>query len=129
MKDLPGLLPDSGQSAFSYVVSGFTVVEFHGEIDVATGPGVRPHLDAATALPGARLIVDLGPATFIDCSALALLCRARRRVRARDGTMAVVCTNPWHLRILRGAGLGDSFRVVGTVADALIGWIPHQPLS
>jgi anti-sigma B factor antagonist len=119
VKDMPGVLPESGRSAHSYTADGATVVEFRGEIDLGTATEVRLHIDAATALPGARLIVDLRPAEFIDCTTFGLLCRARRRVHDRDGSMVLVCVWSWHLKLLRVARLRDHFRVVGTMAEAL----------
>ncbi|GAA1352732.1 anti-sigma factor antagonist [Streptomyces beijiangensis] len=118
VKDMPGVLPDSGRSAHSYSENGSTVVSFRGEIDLATAPAVRLHIDAATALPGARLIVDLRPAEFIDCAALSVLCRASRRLRDRQGAMVLVCAWSWHLRLLQAAGLGDCFRVAASMEDA-----------
>jgi anti-sigma B factor antagonist len=120
LKNMPGVLPESGRSAHSYTVAGPTVVvEFRGEIDLGTAPEVRLHIDAASALPEARLIVDLRPAEFLDCTAFGLLCWARRRVRDRGGGMVLICVWAWHLRLLRIAGLRDSFRVVGTMDEAM----------
>ncbi|MET9365298.1 STAS domain-containing protein [Streptomyces sp. NPDC006632] len=103
----------------SYFVYGITVVEIHGTIDLSTVPGIRVHIDAATAPHGAQVIVDLRPVEFLDCSALTLLCRARRRVLERDGRLALVCVRPWHLRILEVAGLRELFRPLATVQDAV----------
>jgi anti-sigma B factor antagonist len=83
---------------------GITVVEFHGAIDLKNVPEVQAHTDAATARRGARVVVDLRPVEFLDCTALGLLCRARRRTLEHRGHLALVCVRPWHLRILKAAG-------------------------
>jgi anti-sigma B factor antagonist len=114
----PGALLPPCPNVRTHVVSGFTVVEFHGDIDVATAPGVRTHLDAATSPARSQVIVDLRPVTFFDCSALSLIHRARRRVLEQGGSMALVCTSPWHLRLLEVVGLSAALRPVATVEDA-----------
>ncbi|MFF4183663.1 anti-sigma factor antagonist [Streptomyces sp. NPDC001691] len=114
----PGLLPDRCCNARTYLMQGFTVVEVHGTVDLATAPGVQVHLDAATQPAGARVIVDLRPVEFFDCAVLTLLSRAYRRVRDRKGHLGVVCARPWHLRILRAGGLDALFRSAATVEEA-----------
>ncbi|MCX4548531.1 STAS domain-containing protein [Streptomyces sp. NBC_01387] len=114
--DMSGALPEPGPCARSYTVGPFTVVEFRGEVDLVSADCIRVHTDAATAHRGARVIVDLRPATFIDCAALGLLCRARRRALDRGGSIDLVCTRPLHLRMLRVTGLDSYFRSSATVA-------------
>ncbi|GAA1361509.1 STAS domain-containing protein [Streptomyces beijiangensis] len=111
--------PCSTPTARTYVLGTATVVELRGSLDLATAPGVRAHLDAAAAPPGARVIVDLRPAEFFDCITLGLLCRARRRTLESDGHLNVVCTRPWHLRILTAVGLDTALRPVATLGHAL----------
>ncbi|WP_367319116.1 anti-sigma factor antagonist [Streptomyces sp. HUAS ZL42] len=84
---------------------GFTVLEFHGEIDIASSVEIVPHLDAATAAPGPRVVIDLTRVQFFDCSGLRLLYRARSRVLNHDGQLLLVCTHPLTLRVLRVTGL------------------------
>ncbi|MGW7067261.1 STAS domain-containing protein [Streptomyces sp. NPDC054855] len=115
----PPRLPHPSRCARSYRQRGFTVVEFYGAIDVSSAPGVQVHTDAATAAPYARVIVDLRPVEFFDCSALSLLCRTRRRALELDGYLGLVCTRPWHLRILEVAGLDVLFKPFSTLEDAL----------
>jgi anti-sigma B factor antagonist len=116
----PGEASAPCRHARSYLHHGVTVVEFHGAIDLATVPEVRAHTDAATARQGARVIVDLRPADFLDCTALGLLVRARRRALERGGHLALACARPWHVRILKAAGLGELFGPLATtVQDAL----------
>lgn len=112
-------LPPPYHHTRSYFDRGFTVIEVHGTIDLSTAPEVRTHIDAVTSSQGAQAIVDLRPVEFLDCSALSLLCRARRRVLERDGQLGLVCARPWHLRILQTAGLSSVFRPVATVEEAL----------
>ncbi|MCX4724117.1 STAS domain-containing protein [Streptomyces sp. NPDC090052] len=107
----------SGPAARSYTAGRFTVVELRGEIDLLAAGHIRECTDAATAPQGARVIVDLRPATFIDCAALGLLCRARRRVLDRGGSIDLVCTRALHLRMLRVTGLAGYFPSSPTVAE------------
>ncbi|MEV7405502.1 anti-sigma factor antagonist [Streptomyces sp. NPDC091267] len=116
---LPGVLPVRCSSARTYVRGTATVVELRGSLDLATAPAVRAHLDAAAAPPGARVVVDLRPADFFDCITLGLLCRARRRTLGSGGCLSVVCTRPWHLRILEATGLGTALRPAPTLEHAL----------
>ncbi|KOU52309.1 STAS domain-containing protein [Streptomyces sp. WM6378] len=115
--------PAAQGSAHTYTLDGYTVVELHGELDLCSVPAVREQLDAATSTAGARVIVDLRPALFLDCSTLALICRARRRALHTGGTIGLVCTHPWHLRILQAAGLCTVLRPVATVQEAMA----HEP--
>ncbi|MET9731091.1 anti-sigma factor antagonist [Streptomyces sp. NPDC006458] len=84
---------------------GHTVLEFRGEIDIAAAAEILPHLDAATARPGARVVLDLGRVEFFDCSGLRLLARARSRVLEGGGQVRLVCTHPLTLRVLRVTGM------------------------
>lgn len=109
--------PGPGPVVRSYTAGRFTVVELRGEIDLLAAGDIRECTDAATAPRGARVIVDLRPATFIDCAALGLLCRARRRVLDRGGSIDLVCTRALHLRMLRVTGLARYFPSSPTVAE------------
>ncbi|MEU5893916.1 STAS domain-containing protein [Streptomyces sp. NPDC047461] len=100
-------------------VSGVTVVEFHGEIDIATAQQILPDLDAATAAPGQTVVIDLTPVEFFDCYGLRLLCHAERRVRERSGWLLLVCLHPMILRILHAGNLIGRFSPLAALAEAL----------
>ncbi|MFI7308531.1 STAS domain-containing protein [Streptomyces hygroscopicus] len=100
-------------------IGAYTVVELHGEIDIAGVGSVGPGLDAATAGDEPAVIVDLRPTAFFDCSGLGLLCRAHRRVVERGGRMRLVCDNALILRTLRAGRLLDVLRPVATLDEAL----------
>lgn len=110
--------PSGRRLVRSYERGEFTVVELRGEIDLSTIGEVSVQVAAVTGLPGARVVVDLRPAQFFDCATLTLLVRTRRLLLERGGWMGLVCTHPWHLRILRLAGLTMNLRPAITVEDA-----------
>ncbi|MFE9020915.1 anti-sigma factor antagonist [Streptomyces sp. NPDC007808] len=84
---------------------GHTVLELHGEIDIASAVEITPYLDRVTTDPDARIVIDLRNVEFFDCSGLRLLFRARSRVLDHGGRLLLVCTHPLTLRVLRITGL------------------------
>jgi anti-anti-sigma factor len=100
-------------------VGGCTVIEFHGEIDIAAAQQILPNLDAATAAPGRTVVIDLTPVEFFDCYGLRLLCRAELRVRERSGCLLLVCPHRMILRILHAGHLIGRFTPLTTREEAL----------
>ncbi|MFK0018534.1 anti-sigma factor antagonist [Streptomyces sp. NPDC090798] len=86
---------------------GHTVLEFHGEIDILAALEITPYLDTVTGHPEPRIVIDLRPVDFFDCSGLRLLYRARSRVLDRGGRLHLVCTRPLTLRVLKVTGLAQ----------------------
>ncbi|WP_285567030.1 STAS domain-containing protein [Streptomyces sp. RTGN2] len=101
-----------------YRRDGRTVVALRDEIDIATAALIGPALDGATSQDTPQLVVDLTEVSFLDCSGLNLLCRARRRALDRDGRFWLVCDCPRILRLLRAGRLHDLFRPVATPDEA-----------
>ncbi|GAA0584194.1 STAS domain-containing protein [Streptomyces crystallinus] len=98
---------------------GVTVAELHGEIDIQAVQALRPRLDTLTGDGVGALAVDLRPVRFLDCSGLALLVRAHRRVTERGGSWALVCDHPLTLRILRITALTAVLGPAPTLEQAL----------
>ncbi|MFI1394816.1 STAS domain-containing protein [Streptomyces sp. NPDC020681] len=96
-----------------------TVVELHSEIDIAAATLVGAYLDVVTAIRAHEVVIDLSQVEFFDCSGLALLCRARRRIAENGGQLWVVCDQPAILRVFRAGGVLNSFRLLTTLAEAL----------
>lgn len=96
-----------------------TVLEFHGEIDILATLEILPYLDSATALPAPRVVIDLRPVEFFDCSGLRLLYRARRRVLARGGRLHLLCTHELTLRVLKVTGLARLLPPAASLEEAL----------
>src|SRR5215472_8303489 len=61
------------------------VVTVSGEIDIASGPKLREELLGAIRGHGARVALDLGRVTFIDCAGISVLLAAHRHARLEGG--------------------------------------------
>ncbi|MET8687737.1 STAS domain-containing protein [Streptomyces sp. NPDC004732] len=123
-----GVPPPAGHLRI-YRADGHTVIEFHGEIDIAAALTILPVLDAATTPHETLIVIDLTPVTFFDCSGLALLSRARSRLEEHSGDLLLVCPHPFILRMLRILGLTARFRPAPTLEDALGERRPERELN
>ncbi|WP_367039314.1 anti-sigma factor antagonist [Streptomyces sp. Je 1-332] len=110
---------DSEQQPRVYGHDGAVVFELHGEVDLLAYQRIAPLLDPVTAGTATTVVVDLTPITFFDCSGLSLLVRAHRRTKTRGARLAVVCTHPLTLRVLRLTGLTPVLAPVATLEEAL----------
>ncbi|MFD3451228.1 STAS domain-containing protein [Streptomyces sp. NPDC058691] len=102
-----------------WVVGGTTVVELSGELDLYAGESAGVRLDEASTGPHPDLVVDLRGLSFLDCSGLSVLIRARRRTLERGGSFGLVADNPPVLRLLRLTRTAGVFTVHGDLASAL----------
>ncbi|MEV0786281.1 STAS domain-containing protein [Streptomyces sp. NPDC050423] len=114
----PVLVPLPEPCGRVYRRNGRTVVALRDEIDIATAALIAPALDVATSDRSPHVVVDLTDVSFLDCSGLTLLCRARRRALDRDGRFWLICDCPRILRLLRAGRLHDVFRPVATPDEA-----------
>ncbi|MFE3165252.1 STAS domain-containing protein [Streptomyces sp. NPDC059224] len=108
---------------------GTTVVTLGGELDLLAVPVLSAALDHLTSGAQPDLVLDLSPVSFIDCSGLALLCRARNRVRSRAGRLRVVTPGGGFPRLLRCTGLGDTFELYPGLPEALAATDSPGPAS
>ena len=95
------------------------VVTVSGELDVATTPALRDHLDAALEAGTRRLVIDLCELSFLDSIALAAIVQARRRL-PEGGRMALaVDPSSYVMLVLESTGLTQQLDLVMTRAQAL----------
>ena len=99
--------------------SGCTVVTIRGELDVATAPLLRSHLDSLVADGRTRLVLDLAGLEFLDATGIGVLARAMGRVRMRNGWMRLAHAYPRVRRVLRITRLTDALPVYDSTAQAL----------
>ena len=105
-----------------------TVVELRGDIDILTAPPLGARLDDLTAALRPDLVLDLRAVSFIDCSGLRVLCRARNRIMERYGRLRLITDSDRFLRVLRAAGLSGVFEMYDRLPEALAA-LPGTGLS
>jgi anti-sigma B factor antagonist len=94
-----------------------TVVSVVGELDVATAPALREHLERA--IDGGGLVVaDLLGVTFIDSTALGVLIGALKRSESAGGGLRIAVAEPRILKIFEITGLTELFSIFPTLGEA-----------
>ncbi|WP_188196596.1 STAS domain-containing protein [Nonomuraea sp. SYSU D8015] len=88
------------------IANGRTVVRARGEIDMATAGLLGSVLDNLRRSDGCRQVeIDLGQVSFMDCSGIRELLRAKRRFRRQGGSLTIVACSSRVDRLLELAGL------------------------
>ena len=95
------------------------VVAVRGDLDLFTAPELKRRLTDAIEGGTTRVVVDLDEATSIDSTTLGVLIGAVKRLRLRDGDLAVVCTDATIARTFEITGLDEVFGVLDTREEAL----------
>ncbi len=99
-------------------VDGHAVVDVHGEIDVYTAPKLREKLIELVSEGTYHVVVSLEGVDFLDSTGLGVLVGALKRVKAHDGTLALVCTQDKILKIFKITGLTKVFPIHASVEEA-----------
>ena len=94
-------------------------VDFQGEIDIYNSSDVKGILARRIDEGSLRLIINLEQVRYIDSTGLGALLDAYERLRKKDGTMVLVCSNPRIVRIFKITGLHNKLNVFSDEADAL----------
>ena len=100
---------------------GRTVVVVGGEIDVYTAPKLRDKITELVNAGQHHLLVDLEAVEFLDSTGLGVLVGGLKKVRAQDGSMALICSQERLLKIFRLSGLAKVFAIHDSEATALRG--------
>jgi anti-sigma B factor antagonist len=96
-----------------------TVLAVAGEIDVYTAPKLREQIVALVDEGRYDLIIDMSAVDFLDSTGLGVLVGGLKRVRAHDGSLALVCAEERILKIFRITGLTKVFPIHATVDEAV----------
>jgi anti-sigma B factor antagonist len=95
------------------------VVTVSGELDVATAPALRDHLEAAIEAGAQRLVIDLRAISFLDSVALAAIVHAKQLL-PEDGRMALaVDPSSYVMLVFESTGLTKVLDLVETRAQAI----------
>jgi len=95
------------------------VLEVSGEVDIYTAPKLREKLVELIDAGNDRIVVDLERVGFMDSTGLGSLVAGLKRIRERDGELAIVCTREPVLKVLGITGLDRVFPVHDSVEKAL----------
>ena len=81
------------------------VVELEGEVDIYSSPQFKEALSRGIDEGATRIVVDLAKVTFIDSTALGVVVGGVKGMRARGGTLDIVCRDENIRRIFEITGL------------------------
>jgi anti-sigma B factor antagonist len=86
-------------------------VRVSGELDLQAAPALKETLITVIGEGHLDVVVDMSDATFLDSTALGVLAGRYRELRARGGSISVICNNPNVLETLEIAGVGHALRL------------------
>jgi anti-sigma B factor antagonist len=95
------------------------VLAVRGEIDLFTAPELKQVLAESIEAGRIRIIVDLTDTTFLDSTALGVLIGAVKRLRSRDGGLAIVNLDENIAKTFEITGLDQIFTIVPTREEAV----------
>lgn len=102
-------------------VSGWTVVNVYGELDVATSPEFRALLIQLVNDGASRLVLDLDGVDFLDSTGLGTLISGLKRARTHGGDLRLVCTQTRITRLFEITGLDKAVPLLPTLDAAVAG--------
>ena len=97
----------------------WAVMRVMGEIDMATAPRLRQHVQTVTARGPEGLVLDLDQVEFIDSTGLGVMVGAAKRMRINDGQLRIVCSQPHLNELFELTRLNEVFDLYETLEDAL----------
>ena len=94
------------------------LLTLRGEIDVYTAPRLRQAIIDLVDGGATRIVVDMEKVDFLDSTGLGVLVGGLKRVRMKDGSLAVVTTQDKILKIFDITGLNKVFAIHPSVEEA-----------
>lgn len=95
---------------------GHTICRPVGELDAFTVSQFRQALSELAS--GDRLLIDMSRVPFVDSAGLGALIGGIRRTRELGGDVAVACSRPTLVRLLKTTGFDRIVTVADTVEEA-----------
>ncbi len=95
------------------------LVAVRGEIDLFTAPELKQVLTEAVEQGKSRVVVDLSETTFLDSTALGVLIGAVKRLRSREGALAIVNRDQSIAKTFEITGLDQVFTILPSRDEAL----------
>ena len=105
----------------SRTAGSWTVLDVEGEVDVFTAPKLREKIIALLDGGSDHLVVNLEKVLFMDSTGLGVLVGGLKRVKERNGELALAGAHGTVLRVLSVTGLNAVFPMHDTVEQATSG--------
>jgi len=105
-------------SVESRTSGGWTVVDVAGEVDVFTAPKLREKIIDLLEGGSDHLVVNLEKVIFMDSTGLGVLVGGLKRVKERNGELALAGAQGTVQRVLSVTGLNAVFPMHETVEEA-----------
>lgn len=100
---------------------GIAVITVAGELDLYTAPRLKESLLAAIEADRLKIVINMAGVHFIDSSALGVLIGGVKRLKPRDGRLALVSIDDNVNWIFQITGLNSVFDIYKTREEALAG--------
>ena len=101
------------------VEDNISIIEVQGEIDVYTSSWVKEAVADFIQKGNYNIIINLEEVRYIDSTGLGVLIGALKRVREKDGTISLICTNPQIKKIFNITGLVKIFQIYKSEEEAI----------
>jgi anti-sigma B factor antagonist len=95
------------------------VLRIAGEMDVYTSPKLRKQVADLAANGTIHIIADLRGVDFLDSTGLGALVGSLKRLRLRQGSLAIVTSGGRILKLFKITGLIHAFALHSCVLDAI----------
>jgi anti-sigma B factor antagonist len=102
-------------------IDGAALLTLRGEIDVYTAPRLRQAIIDLVDGGATRIVVDMEKVDFLDSTGLGVLVGGLKRVKMKDGSLAIVTTQDKILKIFDITGLNKVFAIHPSVEAAAAG--------
>ena len=99
-------------------VQGRTVLELHGELDLAAAPILAQEIERSQAESKA-VVLDLEDLHFVDSAGLRVILAAHDRAQSARLDFAVTPGSEQVQRLLKIAGVGDHLRTVASADEPI----------
>ena len=97
--------------------AGWTRLHVEGEVDLHTAQQLRERLSRIVDRGDVHIAVDMCDVAFLDSSGLGTLVAALKRLKERDGTMAIVCPDGPVRKVLTITSLDQVFRTFDSIEE------------
>lgn len=107
------------ESVDCHVANGWTVVEANEEIDIVSAPLVHAAVIRRLAEDHRHFVLDLCSTHFLDSMGLGMIVAVTKRIKTRQGSLRIACSDERLLRVFFLGGLRHIYSFHDSVEQAI----------